>query len=178
MSCFTAADTEADIMAAIAVTNHPDLRCHMKISTEVTIPASLSAVWGLLVDFPRYRSWHPFVEIAGQAREGAEIDYFYRNKVEAPSGMSIRATILRLQPMREIRLWMGFKGIATLEEWYRLERVGTQVLVVHAGTATGVIPIVSAPLIRNRLTQKFQLPLDWLARHLTSAQTPKTGRKP
>jgi hypothetical protein len=34
----------------------------MKISTEVLITASLSKVWGALVDFPRYRSWHPLVE--------------------------------------------------------------------------------------------------------------------
>jgi len=150
----------------------------LKIRTEVLIPASLSKVWGALVDFPHYRSWHPFVEIDGDAREGADVDYYFRNTVEASRGMSIRATILGLRPMREIRLRMGVKGIATLEEWYRLEREGTQVRVVHAGTATGVIPTVSAPLIRNRVTQKFQLPLDWLARHLTSTQTPNPGRKP
>ena len=40
----------------------------MKISTEVLITASLSKVWGALVDFPRYRSWHPLVEIEGTAK--------------------------------------------------------------------------------------------------------------
>lgn len=150
----------------------------LSIRTEVLIAASLSKVWGALVDFPRYRAWHPFVEIDGNAREGADIDYYFRNNVEAPRGMSIRATIISLQPMREFRLRMGFNGIATLEEWYRLEREGTQVRVVHAGMAAGVIPSVSAPLIRRRVTEKFQLPLDWLARHLTSPQAPKPGRKP
>ena len=61
----------------------------MKISTEVLITASLSKVWGALVDFPRYRSWHPLVEIEGSAKEGADVEYYYRSNSEAPRGMSM-----------------------------------------------------------------------------------------
>ncbi len=150
----------------------------MKISTEVLIPASLNKVWGALVDFPRYRSWHPLVEIEGMAREGAEIDYFYRNNVEAPRGMSMKAAITKLQPARELRMEMGVKGIAWIEERYLLIREGTLVWVVHAADIKGLLPLLAGRLFRRRLTEKFQLPLDWLARHLTPKQTPKTGRKP
>ena len=148
----------------------------MKISTEVLIPASLSTVWGVLVDFPRYRSWHPFVEIVGSAQLGAEVDYQFRNNAGSPQGMSAHATITGFQPMHEIRLRMGIAGIATLEEWYFLEREGKQVRVVHAGNARGLIPTISAPFIRSRVTEKFQLPLDGLVRHLTSKQGPRQRR--
>jgi len=150
----------------------------MKISTEVLIPASLSTVWGALVDFPRYRSWHPLVEIEGTAREGAEVDYFYRNNVVAPRGMSTKATITTLQPMREFRLEMGVKGIAIIEEQYLLTREGKQVRVIHTADVKGILPFLAGHLFRKRLTEKFQLPLDWLGRHLTSTKTPKLGRKP
>lgn len=149
----------------------------MRISTEVLIPASLSKVWGALVDFPRYRKWHPLVEIEGSAREGAEVDYFYRNNVEAPRGMSMKAKITTLQPTRELRMEMGVKGFAMIEERYALIREGTQVRVVHAADITGMLPFLAGRLFRKRLTEKFQLSLDWLARHLTLAQEPKSGRR-
>lgn len=149
----------------------------MKVSTEVLIPASLSSVWGALVDFPRYRSWHPLVEIEGQAKEGAEVDYYYRNNVEAPRGISMKATITILQPTREMRMEMGVKGIATLAERYLLTREGNRVRVIHDAEVKGVLPLLAGRLFRTRLTQKFQLPLDWLARHLISTQAPKPGRK-
>lgn len=149
----------------------------MKVSTQVLIPTSLSKVWGALVDFPRYRSWHPLVEIEGPAKEGAEVDYFYRNSVEAPRGMSMKATITTLQPTREMSMEFGVKGVAMITERYDLIREGTQVRVIHSADIAGVLPFLAGYLFRRRLTEKFQLPLDWLARHLTSKQATKSGRK-
>lgn len=149
----------------------------MKISTEVLIPASLSKVWGALVDFPRYRSWHPLVEIEGPAKEGAEVDYYYRSSVDAQRGMSMKATITRLQPTREMCMEFGVRGIALISEQYVLRREGTQIRVIHNADTTGVLPFLAGPLFRRRLTDKLQLPLEWLARHLTSKPELKSGRR-
>lgn len=148
----------------------------MRISTDVLIDASLSKVWGALVDFPRYRSWHPFVEIEGPAKEGAEVDYFYRNTVDAPRGMSMKAVITKLQPTREICIEFGIRGIASISEHYVLAREGTQIRVVHKADVTGLLPFLAGPLVRTKLTDKFQLPLDWLVRHLKSKPALKSGR--
>lgn len=130
----------------------------MRISTKALIPASLGTAWGTLVDFPRYRSWRPLVEIEGQAKEGVEVDYFYRNNVEVPRGMSMKATITILQPTREIRMEMGVKGIATMEERYLLIREGTRVRVIHDAEVKGVLPLLAGQLFRKRLTQKSNCP--------------------
>lgn len=148
----------------------------MKISTEVLISASLSKVWGALVDFPRYRRWHPLVEIEGPAKEGAEVDYFYRSSVEAPRGMSMKAKITTLQPTHKMSMEFGVKGVAMITERYDLVREGTQVRVIHSADIAGLLPFFAGYLFRRRLTEKFQLPLDWLARHLTPKQTPKLGQ--
>lgn len=149
----------------------------MKISTDVLIPASLSKVWGALVDFPRYRSWHPLVEIDGPASEGAEVDYFYRSSVDAPRGMSMKARITKLQPTRAMCMEFGVKHVAMITERYDLLREGTQVRLIHSADIAGLLPFFAGKLFRRRLTEKFQLPLDWLARHLTSRQAPKSGRR-
>ncbi|NBW75853.1 MAG: hypothetical protein EBR34_08635 [Sphingomonadaceae bacterium] len=148
----------------------------MEISAEVLIPASLSTVWGALVDFPHYRSWHPLVEIDGEAEEGANIDYFYRNNVEAPRSMSMKATITTLIPARELRIEMGVKGIVMIEERYLLQRQGTQVRVLHSADLRGLVPLLAGRLFRKRLTEKFQLSIDWLARHLAAKQLLKSQR--
>lgn len=149
----------------------------MKISTEVLIPASLSNVWSALIDFPRYRSWHPIVEIKGPASEGAEVEYFYRSNADAPRGMSMTAKIITLQPTRELCMEFGVRGFAVIEERYVLLREGTQVRVIRSANVRGILPRLAGGLFRKRLTSKFQITLDWLARHLTAKQTPKSGRK-
>ncbi len=150
----------------------------MKISAEILIPASLSRVWGALIDFPRYRSWHPIVEIEGPAQEGAEVEYYYRSNSEAPRGMSMSARIKKLEPAREMVLEFGVGGFAMIEERYLLVREGTQVRVTHSAHLKGLLPLIGGRLFRKRLIEKFQLPIDMLARHLSSKkQTPGSGRK-
>lgn len=148
----------------------------MKVSTEILIPASRGKVWAALVDFPRYRRWHPVVEIEGPATEGAEVDYFYRSGVNAPRGMSMKAKIKTLQPARELCMEFGVRGFATIEERYLLLREGTQVRVIHSASVRGVLPLLAGRFFRRRLTEKLQLPLDWLARHLTPKQGSKERR--
>lgn len=172
-----AADTEAAITAAIAVTDR-NWKPVMKISTEVVIPASLSTVWGALIDFPRYRSWHPIVEIEGSAKEGADVEYYYRSNSEAPRGMSMNARITKLEPAREMIMKYGVRGFAIIEERYLLAREGTHVRLIHSANLKGLLPLIGARLFRKRLIEKFQLPIDRLAQHLASKkQTLRSGRK-
>lgn len=150
----------------------------MKVSTEVLIPASLSNVWGALVDFPRYRSWHPLVEIEGSAIEGADVEYYYRSNSEAPRGMSMNARITKLEPAREMVMEFGVRGFANIEERYRLVREGSNVRLVHSAHLKGLLPLIGARLFRKRLIEKFQLPIDRLAHHLASKkQTSRSGRQ-
>lgn len=150
----------------------------MKISTEVLITASLSKVWGALVNFPRYRSWHPLVEIEGSAKEGADVEYYYRSNSEAPRGMSMTARITKLEPAREMVMEFGVRGFANIEERYLLVREGTNVRLVHSANFKGLLPFIGARLSRKRLIEKFQLPINRLAYHLApKKQSPRSGRK-
>lgn len=150
----------------------------MKISTEILIPASLSNVGGALVDFPRYRRWHPLVEIEGFAQEGADVEYYYRGNSEAPRGMSMTARITKLEPAREMVMEFGVRGFALIEERYLLMREGTHVRLIHSANVKGLLPLLGARLFRKRIINKFQLPIDRLAHHLASKkQMTRSGRK-
>lgn len=174
-----AADIAAAITAAVtAVIDRVLWSNAMKISTEILIPASLSNVWGALVDFPRYRSWHPIVEIEGSAKEGADVEYYYRSNSEAPRGMSLNAKITKLEPAREMVMEFGVRGFAIIEERYLLAREGTRVRLIHSANLKGLLPLIGARLFRKRLVEKFQLPIDRLAEHFASKkQIPRSGRK-
>jgi len=83
-----------------------------ELRTSIEIEAAPSAVWSILVDFPRYPEWNPFVrEIEGEPRIGAEL----RARLEPPGGRAMTFTprVLRADPGREFR-WLGHLGVPNL----------------------------------------------------------------
>ena len=48
------------------------------IITEVDVAVPPDRVWQILMDFERYREWHPFIELKGVAVEGGEVAYTLR----------------------------------------------------------------------------------------------------
>lgn len=61
-----------------------------EIKTEITINASPSRIWKILMEFDRYPGWNPFIKsIAGQPIKGSKISA----RLEPPdaNGMTIPA---------------------------------------------------------------------------------------
>ena len=79
-----------------------------ELRTEIAIDAPPDRVWSILMDFPSYPDWNPFIRsIKGEARP--------RGKLKAriqPSGgraMTFKPTVLAAEPARELR-WLGHLG--------------------------------------------------------------------
>ena len=75
------------------------------ILTNVTIDAPPAAVWRVLVDFPAYSRWNPFIRhIEGNMRVGAKL----RVTVEPPGRrpMTFRPIVRVVDTARELR-WLG-----------------------------------------------------------------------
>lgn len=76
-----------------------------EIVTTTSLPASPARVWQVLLDFPRYPEWNPFIRsMEGVPDEGSTI----RVAIHPPGGraMTFRPTVLRNRAGQEFR-WKG-----------------------------------------------------------------------
>ena len=127
---------------------HSEQRMH-HVQTQIAIDASLERVWSLLVDFPSYPSWNPFVRsIEGRSEVGQSLNVF----VQPPgsSGMRFRPTVLAVEANREFR-WRGkflLLGLFDGEHYFKLEAKRNGGLIFHHGELFSGILV---PLFRRSL---------------------------
>jgi hypothetical protein len=92
-----------------------------EIQSQIEIAASAERVWSILMDFPAYPAWNPFIRsITGVAEKGRRISI----SIQPPSSsaMTFRATILQATPQVELR-WLGhllFRGIFDGEHYFQI----------------------------------------------------------
>lgn len=113
----------------------------MELRTEIEIAAAPGAVWSVLLDFPSYRDWNPFIPtISGEARVGAELEVL----IASPSGreMTFRPKVLTVVPGEELR-WLGhlfFRGLFDGEHFFRLTEIAAgRTRFVHGENFTGIL---------------------------------------
>lgn len=104
------------------------------IATEIAIAATAEQVWAVLVDFPAYPSWNPYlVRIDGAALAGTEISVTSRPGGSAPELVQ-PVRVLAVDPPRVMR-WEGglpdrrmFLG----DHWFELDPAsGRETLFRH-----------------------------------------------
>jgi hypothetical protein len=93
-----------------------------RIETEIEINAPAERVWSLLMDFPSYPSWNPFIcSIEGKPVVGQSLNVL----IQPPGSgaMRFRPTVLKVEPNREFR-WKGkllVPGLFDGEHYFKLE---------------------------------------------------------
>lgn len=122
------------------------MRHRLDTSTEIAAPAA--RVWSVLVDFPSYPRWNPFVRsIAGIALAGERLQV----RIEPPGqgGMTFRPVVLKAEEGRELR-WKGkvlLPGLFDGEHYFVLEPAGSGTLFRHGEIFSGLL----VPLFRTSL---------------------------
>jgi hypothetical protein len=92
------------------------------LQTQVRIAAPASRVWQVLIDFPRYPEWNPFItEIEGVTEESARL----RVRIQSPGRkpMTFKPTVIVVTRDRELR-WLGhlyLPGLFDGEHSFRIE---------------------------------------------------------
>lgn len=90
------------LFSALAVINTTGFAA--KLSTEITINASIDKVWKILTDFDNYAEWNPFIKsIEGDVIAGNKID------VEI-DGMKFRPKVLQYDENSQL-VWIGRLGL-------------------------------------------------------------------
>ena len=93
-----------------------------RLETSIEINASPERVWSVLMDFPAYPRWNPFVRsIEGVPSAGESL----KVTIQSPGSgaMRFRSEVLACEPKRELRwkgrLWMP--GVFDGEHFFKLE---------------------------------------------------------
>ena len=68
-----------------------------RIATVIDIDAPAEAIWRVLVNFPAYPDWNPFLRISGEAKVGARLEVTAQPEGHKP--MTFRPTVLRSRPI-------------------------------------------------------------------------------
>jgi hypothetical protein len=120
-----------------------------RLDTQIEINASAARVWSILMDFPGYARWNPFVRsIEGRAKVGEPLRVF----IQPPGsrGMRFRPSVLAVEPERELR-WKGklvVPGLFDGEHFFVLEpRSDNRLIFRHGEVFSGLL----VPLLRRSL---------------------------
>jgi hypothetical protein len=93
-----------------------------ELSTEIEIDSTPERVWSILVDFPSYPRWNPFIRyIQGTTEAGKRLEV--RIQRSGGKGMTFRPTVLAAERPRELR-WLGhllFPGLFDGEHRFVIE---------------------------------------------------------
>ena len=105
-----------------------------RLETQIAISAPAERVWSLLMDFPSYARWNPFIRsIEGNPSVGQSLDVF----IQPPGakGMRFRPTVLALKAEHEFR-WKGrflVPGLFDGEHGFILEPQSQGGIIFHQG---------------------------------------------
>lgn len=150
----------------------------VSIVTHVDVSAPPARVWQVLMDFGRYREWHPYCELGGIAVEGEDISYNIRRTPKSSILIKSEATVTRLEPDAHFGLKTGLPGFTWINEWYALEPSDNGTRLTHGVEFRGFLSFIAA-ISRKRLTIYCRVPILGLARRFPQpAAKPVVPAKP
>ncbi len=141
----------------------------IKVTSDIVIRATPDRVWRTLIDFPRFRDWHPFLELDGVAEQDATVDYWFRLNPTGPRQWTARALIKQLEAPQALMLALGMPGILWIEERFELAATTGGTLVTHSANFRGIIPfLLPRKFIQRRALPIYRTPIEWLAQYFSS----------
>jgi len=130
-----------------------------RISTSIDIAASASRVWAVLMDFPAYSDWNPFVRhLTGSTATGSRLQVTVQP--EGGRAMSFAPEVLTCEPEREFR-WRGkviVSGLFDGEHAFKLaEAAAGSCRFVHEEVFSGVlVPLLMRGAMRASTQAGFE----------------------
>lgn len=127
------------------------------IRTEISIHAPAQIVWNILMDFDRYQTWNPFMQISGVAKQGNILKTAITLDGQKPQ--AFRPKILELVPEQSFR-WLGHlfvKGLFDGEHFFILEPVAeNETRFIHGERFSGLLSGVILNLIKEKTIAGFE----------------------
>jgi hypothetical protein len=118
------------------------------LETSVDINADAATVWQVLMDFPAYAEWNPFIRsIEGQARPGERLSVVIQTPGQG--GMRFHPRVQRAE-QRRVFSWLGnllMPGLFDGRHEFALEEIGEGTRFFQRETFSGLL----APLVWKKM---------------------------
>jgi hypothetical protein len=128
------------------------------VERQIEIDAPVERIWQILLDFPRFSEWNPFiVDAAGEAVPGTRLNVTIKPPGRRPR--HFRPSVLAALPARELR-WLGrwvMPGLIDGEHGFRLEtQSADRTLFIQHETFSGFLVPCVWRSIRDALGEGFE----------------------
>ncbi len=129
-----------------------------ELSTEIEIDASPEKIWSILMDFPGYPSWNPFIrEISGDAKVGSGLKVYL--KPTGGMGMTLTPTVVKADT-NKVFGWKGKLGVSGIfdgQHEFVLETNGPgKVRFIHREEFTGFLVPLIWPMLEKNTRRGFE----------------------
>ncbi len=140
------------------------------IGTSVDIDADLKTVWQILMDFPAYPNWNPFIRsIEGEAHQGSRLSVLIQPPGQKP--MRFRP-LVQATDGRTSFGWIGnllVRGLFDGHHQFELQPHGRGTRLLHRESFSGLL----VPLVWSRMESSTRAGFDAMNRALKArAETP------
>lgn len=128
------------------------------LKTEITINASISKVWNILMNHENYADWNPFVKsISGGVQPGNRLAVTLQP--EGGNPMNFTPLVIKNEKEKEFR-WLGklfIKGLFDGEHFFYLERIDEHTtLFIHGENFRGILVGVLMGMIGENTLKGFE----------------------
>jgi hypothetical protein len=127
------------------------------IETSIDIEADAEVVWQVLMDFPAYPNWNPFIRgIEGKPKEGERLSVMIQPPGQSP--MRFRPRVQSVHQQRAFS-WLGnllIPGLFDGRHEFRLEAIGQATRFHHRETFSGLL----VPIVWNKMQQPTRAGFD------------------
>jgi hypothetical protein len=127
------------------------------IETSIDIEADTGVVWQVLMDFPAYPNWNPFIRgIEGKPKEGERLSVMIQPPGQSP--MRFRPRVQSVHQQRAFN-WLGnllIPGLFDGRHEFRLEAIGQATRFHHREIFSGLL----VPIVWNKMQQPTRAGFD------------------
>ncbi len=128
-----------------------------QLDTSIDINASADRVWEILIDFPAYPLWNPFItSISGEIKAGETVTMHLT--LPGKPAMSFKPRIKVVIPPRELR-WAGYvlaPGLLDGEHSFEIQGLtANRCLLRHVEVLTGVLAPLFIPTLQDATKNGF-----------------------
>jgi len=146
------------------------------VENEIAVTVAPAKVWQILTDFARYRDWHPFIRLTGEARAGAAIDYEYTSVLRSRRKRHSPAVITRFERNVAFEWTMGVRRFFQQVERYELAPHPLGTRLRHRLEYRGAVAILFSGKPSNAAHARL-CEADGVLRSLLAGKNPASARK-
>lgn len=136
------------------------------IHTERIIPAPPEAVWAVLEDLPSWPRWNPVVGgLSGRLALGETLALTLRLGARR---VTLRVEVVTLDPGRRLAWRGGVSGVSWAVHGFEVAPHAQGTRFLHDERFGGLLPTLAWPVLRSRLTPRYEATNAGLAAEVAS----------